>query len=89
MSVDQAGYLFRGLLHFASMCYNRLTRKDSDEMLFLLRVFDDSEVFEYEYGNLRHALELALYESLPWRISIVDTKSNQESLICTSESKKN
>lgn len=26
-------------------------------MLYILKVTEDGEVYEYEYGNLRHALE--------------------------------
>ena len=26
-------------------------------MLYILKVIEDGEVYEYEYGNLRHALE--------------------------------
>lgn len=31
-------------------------------MLYIVRIFEDDNVFEYEYGNMDHALEQYSYE---------------------------
>lgn len=33
-----------------------------DDYIYIVRVWDDGQIIEYEFGNLKHALELYLSE---------------------------
>ena len=50
-------------------------------MLYIVRVFEGSEVFEYEYGNLRHAQEHLSFERCS--AELYEWQKDTETLICT------
>lgn len=49
--------------------------------IFILRVYDEDETYEYEFGNLPHALEQQRAEPLRSEIWIADTVTGDETHI--------
>ena len=47
-------------------------------MLYIVRVFEDNDTFEYEYGNMDHALEQYTYEKTA---DILEYKNGEEKLV--------
>ena len=50
-------------------------------MLYVIRVFDGLEIYEYEYGNLKHAQEHLSFERC--YSELYEWQNNTEKLICT------
>jgi hypothetical protein len=42
--------------------------------IYILRVYDENDIYEYEFGNLPHAVEQQQAEPLKSEIWIADTK---------------
>ena len=51
-------------------------------MLYIVRVIEDGEVFEYEYGNQRHAMEHLEMEQHAV-VSTYDMRTHEETVIIT------
>ena len=49
-------------------------------MLYVIRVFDGSEIYEYEYGNLKHAQEHLCFEQC--YAELYEWQNDAEKLIC-------
>lgn len=49
--------------------------------IYILRVYDEDETYEYEFGNLSHALEQQWVELLRSELWIVDTITGNETRI--------
>lgn len=47
-------------------------------MLYIIRVFEDDSSFEYEYGNMDHALEQYAHETTA---DILEYKNGEENLV--------
>ena len=47
-------------------------------MLYIVRVFEGNDTFEYEYGNMGHALEQYTYEKTA---DILEYKNGEENLV--------
>lgn len=50
-------------------------------MLYIVRVYEDGAVFEYEYGNLKHAQEHMSFERC--QAELYKWQNQAETLICT------
>ena len=49
--------------------------------IYILRVYDEDEIYEYEFGNLPHAIEQQRAEPLRSEIWIADTVTGDETRI--------
>ena len=49
--------------------------------IYILRVYDDDETYEYEFGNLPHAREQQQAELLKSEIWLADTVTGKETKI--------
>ena len=47
-------------------------------MLYIVRAYDDGDVFDYEYGNINHAEEHYKYEKCA---SIIEYNNGKETII--------
>lgn len=47
-------------------------------MLYIVRIFEGDEIFEYEYGNIQHALEQYAHEKTA---DILEYKNMEEKLV--------
>ena len=50
-------------------------------MLYIVRVYEDGDIFEYEYGNLKHAQEHLSFENC--YAELYEWQNDTEKLICT------
>lgn len=49
--------------------------------LYIVKVMDTEEVYEYEFGNLPHAIEFISMEKQPCTLWIADTVTGNETRI--------
>lgn len=49
--------------------------------IYVLRVYDEDETYEYEFGNLHHAIEQQQAEPLRSEIWLIDTVTGEEQQI--------
>ena len=49
--------------------------------LYILRIYDETETYEYEFGNLPHAMEQQQAEPLRSEIWMADTVTGEEKRI--------
>ena len=48
------------------------------DVLYIVRVYEDGDVFEYEYGNIRHAKEQF---ELEYKADIIEYDKGEEKVI--------
>lgn len=49
-----------------------------DDYIYIVRVFEDDEIYEYEFGNLDHAMELFQSEA---NASLIKYRDSQETIL--------